>query len=101
MVITKRFVLLNFPKNGSTYLRTIIKKIDGVEGNVFKRKTYKVLRKINLTTKGIQEIKMPSNQSLFQFNNEMSGQHGTYSQIPVKHRSKKILYQLLKNINCK
>jgi hypothetical protein len=68
MLITDDFVLLSFPRTGTTFTRKVIKKI---YGNKF------------------EELLLP-----VIFNHRASGrisQHGTYTQIPMEHRGKTIL----------
>ena len=63
MLITDDFVLLNFPKTGTTFIRKILKK-------VYKDK--------------YEELLLPVKTGRI-------SQHGTYAQIPLEHREKKIL----------
>ena len=63
MIITDDFVLLNFPKTGSTFTRKIIQKI------------YKDQH---------EELLLPVKSG-------RTSQHGTYSQIPLEHQEKIIL----------
>jgi hypothetical protein len=63
MLITDDFVLLNFPKTGSTFARQIIKKVYGDK---------------------VDELLLPV------ISGRVS-QHGTYAQIPDEHREKPIV----------
>jgi hypothetical protein len=63
MLITDDFVLLNFPKTGSTFTREIIK-------NLYKDK--------------VAELLLPVKSGRI-------SQHGTYAQIPAEHRGKPIV----------
>ena len=82
MIITPKVVLLNFPKTGSTFARAALKKIHKINTPL---KSY-LLSKLGLKVNGMREIIGVSNQSVYQFSQEMRGQHSTYSQIPDKYQ---------------
>ncbi|MFW6046625.1 MAG: sulfotransferase domain-containing protein [Candidatus Woesearchaeota archaeon] len=104
MIITKKFVLLNFPKNGSTYIREMIKQIHGVDNkksltriiNKLERKGVRVnkIRELLFAANGLEERLFPSNMSLHTYDNNIVGPHTTYSQIPLKHREKPVLISI-------
>lgn len=68
MLITEDFVLLNFPKTGSTFARKVI-------GKIYKDKC--------------EELLVPA--AFNKYNNGRKAQHGTFGQIPLEHRGKVVL----------
>ncbi|MDD4274565.1 MAG: sulfotransferase family 2 domain-containing protein [Desulfobacter postgatei] len=82
MIITDKFVMLNYPKTGSTFARAVLKKI---------HEEYNTFPKLFLKKTGL--IKKPS---MIEFivskgTGIKKSQHGDYRQIPEEHRNKKIL----------
>ena len=81
MIITPKFVVLNFPKTGSTFVRTVLKEIEQKQTrSLFERLAYAT----GLKQRPFQELKcpntkMPSRRHIFD-------QHGTYEQVPLKYR---------------
>ncbi|MFY0593574.1 hypothetical protein [Roseivirga sp.] len=83
MIICKDFILLNNPKTGSTYARAIIKEVYKYKGNF----TYKALLKLGLLKPEYLELKHPN----LEFPKRPKNQHGTYAQIPDRHKEKDVL----------
>ena len=81
MLICDKFVVLNMPKTGSTFVRTIIAEID--------RK-----RDLNsdLDRPSFQELMMPNSY----FPGQPLDQHGSYRQIPESHKAK-VLVSVARN----
>lgn len=85
MIITERFVMLNFPKTGSSFARMVIKRLY----KQYDAALYRWFMKLGLAeTRGLLELRMPAidSQAMMGRNN----QHGTYRQIPPEHLHKKI-----------
>ena len=83
MLITKKFVVLNNPKTGSTFVRNVIKKTHERENYLFERLIKKLkANKPELTELILPNIKMPLRKP---------DQHGTYSQIPQKYINNEII----------
>lgn len=85
MLILDEFIVLNFPKTGSTFVRKVIKKIH-------RNRKKKIFNSLFYFRKGIkrslylQEILCPSN-----FNPSVNTQHGGYFQIPKQFLDREIL----------
>ena len=84
MIITNNFVLLNFPKTGSSFVRTVIKKI--YKNRMNKNKVNKFLTKYKIRHIGYEELYME-----YPDLPNYKDQHGCYYQIPNKHKIKPIL----------
>jgi hypothetical protein len=85
MLIAKDFVLLNFPKTGSTFARGAIKQLYNK-----RMSTINMLRGIlGIGESEIMELLMPKiDEAKFL---GIKDQHGTLRQIPDEHRNKKII----------
>jgi len=89
MIITNDFVLINFPKTGSTFARQIIsdiylKKVD-------KNRTQRILSFLKIKKKYFyKELYLPKTEYLLS-NGDVDDQHGRYVQVPAEHRSKPVL----------
>jgi hypothetical protein len=87
MIITERFVVLNNPKTGSTFVRTVLKQLhsgdDVRPGGLRLLEGY--LRKPvpSLTELLLPNIKVPAPRP--------PDQHGTYSQIPAAYRKREVV----------
>lgn len=88
MIITKRIVFLNFPKTGSSFVRTVIKEIyrRRINDNVFIR----LGLKLKIIKPPIRELILP-NILLKKGIADTLDQHGHYSQIPEKDKNKLIV----------
>lgn len=89
MIICNDFIVLNFPKSGSTFVREMIKEI-------YKRRHSKnilsqIAYKAKLKELPYKELLLPNFQSPNLRNRERIGQHGAYCQIPIEHIHKPIL----------
>lgn len=71
MIVTKEFILLNFPKTGSTYVRECIRQL-------YLKDTY--LNRIFKSKEIYSELRMPKIYG--NTNKSYIDQHGVYSQIP-------------------
>lgn len=84
MIITDNIVFLNFPKTGSSFVRQVIKDI--YANRINKNIITKNLFKLGISKLGYQEI-------LVQHPNvpDYKDQHGTYDQIPERHKNNQIV----------
>ena len=80
MIITKEFVMLNLPKTGSTFVRTVLKQLYRPKG--FKR----ALLKLKLIAPPLIELKLPN----IKMENRRADQHGTFSQIPPEFLNREV-----------
>ena len=89
MLITDRFVLLNLPKTGSTFARTVIKEIylQRIEDRTIMQKA---LQMTGIAARPfIQELYLANIQ--FQGEPQPPSQHGTYIQIPEQYRDRPVV----------
>jgi len=84
MLITEKLVFLNFPKTGSSFVRTVIKEI--YNARIHKSFINKFLSKTGFIRLGYTEILMPHLNIP-----EFKDQHGTYHQIPNEYTNKKVI----------
>ena len=84
MLITNDFVMINFPKTGSSFAREAIKKVY-CNANF---KIHNFLINLGFYPSPIQELMLPEIDIL---SSTRKDQHGTYRQIPNSYRNKDIL----------
>lgn len=84
MFITKKFVVLNFPKTGSTFIRSVLRDLH--QPGPLRA----ALIKTGLAKAGFEDVRGPR-FSLHENDPVKTTQHLVYAQIPEKHRSKAIL----------
>lgn len=89
MIICNDFIVLNFPKSGSTFVREMIKEI--YKKHHSKDILNRIAYKVKLKQLPYKELLLPNFQSPNARNREHTGQHGAYCQIPVEHIHKPIL----------
>lgn len=85
MIITDRFIMLNFPKTGSSFARAVLKKVHRYDSL-----SNRIRRGMKMTTRPpLVELLLPviTRQS----RPGERGQHGCYRQIPREHRDKPIV----------
>ena len=89
MIITDDFVMINFPKTGSSFARAAIKKLYSRRCSTVR----KVLSSIGLCNPGYIELMLPNiNNSTHKFmHKHAKGQHGHVSQIPEKYRDRPVV----------
>lgn len=92
MLITKRFVVLNFPKTGSTFVRKVIKKLHHAD-NIIGRNVLKP----GLPFNGLRERIIPSEITAKEFRKNIREQHATFSQIPEADRRSKQIMSVFRN----
>ncbi len=84
MIITNDFVMLNFPKTGSSFARTVIKQ---AYANRLSN-TRRLFVKLRICKPSVIELMMPKRDELLNYN--IKDQHGTLRQIPKIYRDKPI-----------
>ena len=85
MIITSDFVLLNFPKTGSSFVRNVIKR--AYKGS--DSKWLKYTQKLGLFQPWYEELYLPKIDEAR--NLGIRDQHGTWRQIPNRHRGKPVV----------
>lgn len=85
MLITDDFVMLNFPKTGSTFARHVIKRLYLRRQSAIRR----LLVRLGIGNGGVEELMLPKIDEAS--NAGFRDQHGTLRQVPAKHREKPIL----------
>lgn len=86
MIITDHFVMLNFPKTGSSFVRTVLKKVHGYD-----TLSNRVRRTLSLPdSSGMKELRLPNIGQAVALDNRRD-QHGTYRQIPQQDQDKTIV----------
>lgn len=85
MLITNSFVLLNFPKTGSSFAREMIKTVYRHRESGIRR----FLMNAGIIKPDILEIMMPKIDETIHY--DIVDQHGTFRQIPPEHRKKSIV----------
>ncbi len=85
MIITKDFVMLNFPKTGSSFARQALKQLYSGRRSM----TQKLLEKLGLKNPNLVELMLPKIDGERRY--DFYDQHGTFRQIPPAHRSKQVI----------
>lgn len=87
MLITDRFILINLPKTGSTFARTMLKQVHA------SKLSDRILAKLGIGVeydrRFIKELLLPEINSASA--GQIVTQHGTVQQIPEEHRHKPII----------
>jgi hypothetical protein len=85
MIVTNDFVVINFPKTGSSFTRRVLKKIHG-----YNSVPWKFIRKLNLPFENsLIEYQFPIID--FVTDGTQTTRHGLYSQIPEQHKHKTLV----------
>lgn len=85
MIITNDFVMLNFPKTGSSFSRKVIKQLYSEQCS----KTRKLMERLHICNPSVIELMLPKIDEKLNYNR--TGQHGTLRQIPLPDRKKPIV----------
>jgi len=85
VIITNDFVMLNFPKTGSSFARKRIKAVYAQSES----KGRKLLERLRICSPVVQDVMLPKIDELGK--GGLHDQHGTYRQIPFEHRQKPIV----------
>ena len=83
MIITDSFIVLNYPKTGSTFVRTVLKNIHLNRLSWLKR----IAVKLKLSKLPIQELLLPN----VKMPNRNKDQHGCYAQIPKNFLDREVV----------
>ena len=83
MIITERFVMLNFPKTGSSFARDVLRRVHDYDawGN-------RLLRRLPFASPSMLELRLPKIDG--RLRSGRRDQHGTYRQIPRAHTHKTV-----------
>lgn len=85
MIITNDFVMLNFPKTGSSFARKVIKEIYSGRSSKFHR----ILANLGIYNSSFLELMLPKIDTTSLMG--LKGQHGTLRQIPAQHNAKPVI----------
>lgn len=89
MIITDKFVMINFPKTGSTFVRNVLKKIHQKENE---SALDQILYKFRIKKQPFyQNLWLPNIRTTQPDRKDTPDEHGLYSQIPEEHKSKTIV----------
>ena len=84
MIVTDKFVLINYPKTGTTFARSVLKSIHERRNTRFRR----ILRHIGMDRSRLDDVLLPRIYGDSRLS--MQGQHGVYRQIPEEERGKPV-----------
>jgi len=85
MLICDEFVLLNFPKTGSSFARAAVKAAFKERHNTGLVKS--ITNRLGITEAPLKELYLPN----IKVSGQRKDQHGTYSQIPNKYLDRKVV----------
>jgi len=83
--VTDDFVMLNFPKTGSSFARHVIKKLYAQRLSRWRA----ALEALRICPRSVKDLRMPKIDEDLHYG--IKDQHGTLRQIPSAHRHKRIL----------
>ncbi len=89
MIITDEFVMLNYPKTGSSFARKVLKELhrQRIDNRTFIRR---VFDRLNITRRHfLLELMLPDVQG--QGVDRKPGKHGTYTQIPMEYKDRTVV----------
>ena len=87
MIITDKFVLLNFPRTGSTFLRNAIGRLYGRSRSPWGR----LWGRLRSRRQAFREFELPIERTLSARRAGRRSQHGSYSQIPPEDRNRTVV----------
>jgi len=87
LIVTDRFVLLNYPRTGSTFVREVLRTLYGRRDSSWDRALQHVLP----GRTGFRELLLPIYRTRSARRERRRSQHGCYAQIPQVHRGKPVL----------
>ncbi len=87
MILTNRFVLLNYPRTGSTFVREALRTIYGQNGG----RLTQLVQSLRPGRPRLQELLLPIDRTTSALLDKRKSQHGAYSQIPASHRGLPVL----------
>lgn len=82
MILTERFVLLNYPRTGSTFVRAALRALHGLEGS----RLPAVLLRWTPRGRRCRELTLPIERTASARRAGRRSQHGALHQIPASHR---------------
>ena len=85
MIITDDFVLINYPKTGTTFARSVLKAIHDRKNTPFRR----MLRRVGIGRSRLEDLILPKIYGDSPPSEQ--GQHGVYRQIPEEERGKPVV----------
>jgi hypothetical protein len=88
MILTEQFVLLNFPRTGSTFARAAVKKLYERRNGPSPRQAPSA-RPGNPTA--IRELLLPIDRTISAFRTKRHSQHGSFGQIPPTDQGKPVV----------
>ena len=86
MILTDEFVVLNYPRTGSTFVREALRALYQPRGRLWS----KVLSRFGRGAR-FQELLLPIDRTLPALREGRHSQHGRYAQIPASHRGKPVV----------
>ncbi len=92
MIVTDRFVLLNYPRTGSTFVRDALKRIHAARDGAVRR----LVARTGLLRRSLDELILPIDRTSSARREGRRSQHGRYGQIPREHRGK-VVVSVLRN----
>ena len=84
MIITDRFVVLNYPRTGSTFVRKAFAELARRRSTVWSR----IATRLRMRAPAFRELLLPILRTDSAAREKRRSQHGAYSQIPTAHRNK-------------
>ena len=85
MLVTDDFIMLNFPKTGSSFAREAIRRAYGYSNSRLSR----ALIKLGFVTPKIEELMFPKIDEIY--HSDIVDQHGTWRQIPPELQNRPVL----------
>ena len=82
MILTHRFVMLNYPRTGSTFVRDALRTLLSERGGV----RAALARRLRPSPAPFRELLLPIDRTLSAQREGRRSQHGCYAQIPRSHR---------------
>ena len=87
MLVTDRFVLLNYPRTGSTFAREALRALHQRRTPAWRR----ALERLSLARPALVELELPIERTVTARREDRRSQHGALSQIPPGHRGKPVV----------
>ncbi len=87
MILTDQFVLLNYPRTGSTFVREALRTVYEQGGG----RLTQLVGRLRPGRPRLKELLLPINRTASALLDKRKSQHGAYSQIPISHRDLPVL----------
>lgn len=88
MIVTDRFVLLNYPRTGSTFVREVLRRLHGQENRGL---LHSLRGRLAGESSGFSELTHLIDRTEMATKTRRRSQHGAFSQIPGRHREKPVV----------